>query len=66
MKKLKRFFLYSEDGKELYRYKAIDEPMAFSDDGIFAEMHIDKDILLIAIEDPQKNEFHFIFYKEQK
>ncbi len=64
--KIEALFLYNEEGREIYRYKAIDEPMSQSEDGIMAEVNIDKDLIVIAIENPQKDEFYFLFDKEQQ
>ena len=64
--KIETIFLYDEDGKELYRYKAIDEPMAVSEDGILADINSEKDLNVITIEDPNKQEFFFVFDKEHE
>ncbi len=64
--KIDTLFMYSPEGREIYRYKAIDEPMAMSENGIIAEMNADKDMTIITIEDPEKQEFFYIFEKGKK
>lgn len=61
--RLDTLFLYNDQGNEIYRYKAIDEPMAINDDGLLAELNFDKDLLVITLENPIKKEFYFIFDK---
>lgn len=64
--KIDTFFLYSEEGKEVYRYRAVDSPEAFSESGILAESFGDKNLTFLAIEDPIKQEFFFIVYKDRR
>lgn len=53
-------FLYNDAGKEIYRYKTIDEPDAESGNGILAEVMIDRNWCWIAVEDPQNQAFFYI------
>jgi hypothetical protein len=65
--KIDTLFLYDEEGKEIYRYRSIDEPMAKNENGVLAEAIFEKDVVVIAIESPEKGgDFHFIFQKGQK
>ncbi len=64
--KMETFFLYSEEGKEIYRYRAIDSPEAYGENGILAETFGDKDLSFITIENPLKQEFFFIIFKDKK
>jgi hypothetical protein len=59
--KIDTIFLYSGDGGIVYRYKAIDNPMAISESGILAEVSMDRDLTILTIEDPEKQEFFYIF-----
>ncbi len=59
--KIDTLFLYSDNGDAVYRYKAVDNPMAFGDTGITAEINTEKDLTILSIEDPDKGEFFYIF-----
>lgn len=57
-------FLYGPDGKELYRYRSIDEPEAFGESGVLADIAKDKNLMLLTVEDPWKKQFTLIMEKE--
>ena len=64
--KIDTLFLYSDSGEVIYRYKAIDDPMAVGETGIAAEVSSEKDLTILSIEDPNKEEFFYIFEKGGK
>lgn len=59
--KIDTLFLYSDTGELIYRYKGIDDPMAIGDTGIIAEIDTEKDLTILSIEDPVKQEFFYVF-----
>ncbi len=59
--KIDTLSLYSDEGEVVYRYKAIDDPMALGDTGIIAEVSTEKDLMILSVEDPVKQEFFYIF-----
>lgn len=61
--KVDTLFLYSPEGKELYRYKAIDAPMAMAPNGYIAEISTDRNMLLLSVEDPVTG--RLMFYMEE-
>jgi hypothetical protein len=61
--KIDTLFLYTDTGDVIYRYKAVDDPMAAGDTGIAAEVSSEKDLTILSIEDPNKEEFFYIFDK---
>lgn len=62
--KIDTLFLYGPDGKEIYRYRSIDEPEAFGDSGVLADIAQDKGLMLLTVEDPWKKQFYLIMEKE--
>ncbi len=64
--KIETLILYSGEGKELYRYKAVDDPDAESSGGIMVQLNNDKDMSIINVEDPEKGRFYLIRDKEQE
>lgn len=62
--KIDTLFLYGPDGKEIYRYRSIDEPEAFGDSGVLADIALDKNLMLLTVEDPWKKQFYLILEKE--
>ena len=61
--KIDTLFLYGPDGKELYRYRSIDEPEAFGDSGVLADIAQDRNLMLLTVEDPWKKQFHLVMEK---
>jgi hypothetical protein len=61
--KIDTIFLYSVNGGSIYRYKAIDDPAACGDNGILAEIDQERDISILTVEDPEKQEFFYILGK---
>jgi hypothetical protein len=64
--KIETLYLYSDSGEVIYRYKAIDDLMAVGETGIAAEVNSEKDLTILSIEDPNKEEFFYIFEKGGK
>ncbi|MGC8765223.1 MAG: hypothetical protein ACP5QT_04990 [Brevinematia bacterium] len=62
--RINAYFLYSIDGREIYRYKNIDRIDFLLRDGVIAEVNYENNLCGIIIEYPEKNKFYLLFIEE--
>ncbi|OHD54726.1 MAG: hypothetical protein A2Y33_01765 [Spirochaetes bacterium GWF1_51_8] len=62
--KIESLYLYNPAMNYTYKYKTISEVMAWNEQGIIAESFGDKNVIMIAIENPMEKKFSFLVLKD--
>ncbi|MCX7820247.1 MAG: hypothetical protein N2258_01055 [Brevinematales bacterium] len=62
--KINSYFIFNKDGKEIYRYKAIDKIDFIFENGVVADVIFEDKNCIIFVESPEKGKYYVAFIKE--